>query len=110
MHPPFQKLTHKYPKDTDFGLHTIFRFYTLDNRLVYWKVTACYDNGLIDVCECSKQGVKARYPDFRRGIARQEILNMIYADDWYIYELCCLRPSYTALPAPPCLPTSYLIS
>lgn len=100
----FKNSDHKFPKNRNFGKHTIFQYYHLSHTPIYWKAIEAYNNELFDFHECDRQGNLMRFGIVRRGMTRQEILNFIDANHFRIYELCCIEPYYTTSPTIPCLP------
>jgi hypothetical protein len=99
----FRNSDHKYPKNINFGKHTIFQYYHLSNTPIYWKVTEAYDNKLFDFHECDRQGNLIRCGIFRLGMTRQWVLDWIEINHFRIYALYCIEPYYTTSPTAPCL-------
>ena len=68
------------------GKDTMLEIYSINNSLIYAKITDEFSNLLFDVKETDRNGEPVRHPLYANMLSKNQIAERIYKGDWRIIK------------------------
>jgi len=65
---------------------TIFQIYTLQNELVFARITEQFENMLFDIKQTTPDGSPVQRPMYANCLTKSQIAERIYQGDWIVWK------------------------